>query len=140
MSKVIPVSIIIPIQKVTSSSFELWLQLRKENGPLNGFLEFPGGKIEANEQPIEAALRELKEETGVELTKSDLKLFKLIPFKYPDRTVSLFIFITYANFTSPLGQWKSLKYLEPLKEIKDLVLPANQVIIDDLAQYLSQAL
>jgi mutator protein MutT len=34
---------------------------------LAGFWEFPGGKILANEVPAEAAIRECREETGLEV-------------------------------------------------------------------------
>ncbi len=38
---------------------------RSENLPLGGFWEFPGGKLEPDESPREAAERECREETGL---------------------------------------------------------------------------
>jgi 8-oxo-dGTP diphosphatase len=41
-----------------------------ENDPINkyhGYWGLPGGKIEENEQPSETAIRETKEETGIEV-------------------------------------------------------------------------
>jgi mutator protein MutT len=38
---------------------------RAPDSHLGGFWEFPGGKIEPGEEPAEAALRELAEETGL---------------------------------------------------------------------------
>jgi mutator protein MutT len=44
-----------------------WLVARRHpDAHLGGLWEFPGGKCELNETPIEAALRELREECGVE--------------------------------------------------------------------------
>ena len=40
----------------------------------DGSVWFPGGKLEANETPIAAAIRELEEETGLKLAPSDLVL------------------------------------------------------------------
>ena len=46
--------------------------------PLNGFMEFPGGKIEAGEDSIAAAARELKEEVSIAKAAPCLRLLKFI--------------------------------------------------------------
>jgi 8-oxo-dGTP diphosphatase len=43
------------------------LMLRRAHRPQRGFLDIPGGFMEANESMEEAARRELREETGLEL-------------------------------------------------------------------------
>lgn len=40
---------------------------------LKGKLNLPGGKIEKDETPIQAAVRELEEETGIKVYESDMK-------------------------------------------------------------------
>lgn len=42
------------------------LLIRRGTPPLRGEWSLPGGRIEAGERAVEAALRELREETGVE--------------------------------------------------------------------------
>ena len=85
--KIIPISIVIPIRPELDKSpgtLRVWMQERRSSDELNGALEFAGGKIEANESPLKAALRELQEETGVTLTKDSL-----IPFSVYDHTYQL---------------------------------------------------
>lgn len=44
---------------------------RKAEQVLGGYWELPGGKVEANETPAEAVVRELKEEVGIDATPID---------------------------------------------------------------------
>lgn len=41
--------------------------IRPKGVPLAGFAEFPGGKVHAGETPAAAAVRECREETGLEI-------------------------------------------------------------------------
>ena len=45
--------------------------VRPDGVPLAGFYEFPGGKVEPNEPPAQAAVRECREETGLEVEVVD---------------------------------------------------------------------
>jgi len=57
------------------------LLIQRKNHPFRGHWVFPGGFIEVYEDPIEAAQRELKEETGVEVGE----LLQLGAFGRPGR-------------------------------------------------------
>ena len=54
----------IAIAVIERDSYVL-IGLRKKDGPLADFWEFPGGKVEPDETPERAAVRETLEETGL---------------------------------------------------------------------------
>ena len=68
-----------------------WLvQRRAPSGLLGGLWEFPGGKIESGERPVEAAERELREETGGRSTGLDA--VGVVRHAYSHFTVDLHLF------------------------------------------------
>lgn len=54
------------------------LLIRRKNEPFQGQLALPGGFVNANEKIINAAVRELKEETSIYLDKGALTFFDVI--------------------------------------------------------------
>lgn len=110
---------------------QVLLGKRPEGKPWAGWWEFPGGKIEAGESPLQGLQRELEEELGVVATRVYPWLTR--SFDYPEKTVKLHFF-RVLDWAGPLhgreGQtiaWQSLHQLTV-----DPVLPANAPIFKAL--------
>lgn len=87
------VSIVIPIT-IRNNQLFVWMQKRLTQ-PFLGLWEFVGGKVEKNETPIQAAIREVYEEANVKLIEKDLYAFTSIN-TYPKsgKIIKLNVFIT----------------------------------------------
>ena len=60
---------------------------RKDNDPLAGKWEFPGGKIEQNETPQQGLTREMKEEFGIDVLVGEF--FGESIYRYGPKTIQL---------------------------------------------------
>lgn len=131
--KVVPISILIPYKK-NDDTLSLWMQKRVSDDELDGLLEFPGGKVEAWELPLEACIREVKEETLVSIEKQKLELFKLYPYEYANKTVLLNVFL----FEDLEGKFSEESYVNIMNNFETtLHIPAaNFRIIKDLRSFL----
>lgn len=58
----------------------------------SGLLGFPGGKVEENEHPMLAAVRELKEETGLDASYSQYKIIHTEVYQDKNQIVFMFAF------------------------------------------------
>ena len=61
---------------------EILLAQRPAGKAMAGLWEFPGGKIESDETPERALVRELKEELTIEVTEKDLEPITLASHAY----------------------------------------------------------
>jgi 8-oxo-dGTP diphosphatase len=59
------------------------LARRPEGKPLAGLWEFPGGKLEADETPEAALVRELAEELSITVNQASLEPLTFASFSYP---------------------------------------------------------
>ncbi len=70
-----------------------FLAAQRIRGSHSGFWEFPGGKIELGESPIQALYRELEEELDIKVEEA--KLWRTVMHEYDIKTVRLFVFNIY---------------------------------------------
>ncbi len=71
---------------------ERTLLLRRRNPPNQGLYNAPGGKIEQDEDPYEACLREVYEETGIRLASAKLRALLTIITRTTGAQWLLFVF------------------------------------------------
>ena len=76
--------VIVAAVALFDSEGALLIAKRPQGRPLAGLWEFPGGKVEAAEEPEEALIRELHEELGIEIAKRDLTPLTFASHAYPD--------------------------------------------------------
>ncbi len=132
----IPVSVLV-LFRIRAGKIELFMQKREEDGPLDGLLEFPGGKIKGDERPQEAAIREFSEE--IQVISGTCQLFKQYKYDYSDRSVCLFVNIMRVedkDFCK--GSWWPVSAPFIPSDWEQRVPAANIEILKDLMKYLDK--
>ena len=96
------------------------LQRRPLSGLLGGLYEFPGGKIGPGEQPVAAARRELREETGLEA--GPLRDRGVVRHAYSHFTVELHVFEGARDPRRPLTPAHGRRWVRP-QDVARLPIP-----------------
>ena len=113
------------------------LSQRPRGKPLEGLWEFPGGKIDANEPPEEALIRELKEELGIAVKSACLAPLTFASHSYHNfhLLMPLYICRKWEGFVQPLdGQ--ALKWVRPRDMRGYPMPPADEPLIPHLEDLL----
>lgn len=96
-----------------------------------GWWEFPGGKIEEGESPLEALQRELHEEIGIEAEQVYPWITRI--FSYPERKVVLRFFMVRRWHREPHGRENQLlSWQDPAAVTVSPLLPANAPVMTAL--------
>ena len=118
-----PLMLVVAVALVDADGRVLIAQ-RPESRSMAGLWEFPGGKIEADERPEDALIRELREELGIAVKEACLA-----PFTFASHTYGAF------HLLMPLyvcRRWEgtpeprhhaALKWVKP-KDLKSYPMPA----------------
>jgi 8-oxo-dGTP diphosphatase len=116
---------------VTRGDGLVLLAERPSGKPAAGYWEFPGGKFEIGESPVEALARELHEELGVELDTAWPWITR--EYVYPDTHVRLHLYRVLRWHGEPHGhEGQQLSWQDPGEVTVSPLLPANHEILTAL--------
>ena len=90
---------------------------------LAGLWEFPGGKLDADERPEDALIRELREELGIVVKPACLAPLTFASHAYEDfhLLMPLYVCRRWEGFAQPL-EGQALKWVRA-KELRDYPMP-----------------
>ena len=108
----------------------------KKGNRKEGYYDIPGGKIEEGESPKQTVIREMKEETGINI--KNLKYKGIMTIEYPDRK---FIFDTFISneyegepqaFEESTAEWIETKELLQKEKILSNIMILDRFFIKGL--------
>jgi 8-oxo-dGTP diphosphatase len=110
---------------------------RPEGKTMAGLWEFPGGKVEAGEQPEQSLIRELREELGITVKPECLAPLTFASHSYPDfhLLMPLYVCRRWEGFVQAREKQR-LKWVRP-NELRDYPMPpADEPLIPHLTALL----
>src|SRR3954471_21141371 len=106
---------------------------RPPGKPMAGLWEFPGGKVDADERPEVAVIRELKEELGIVVNEACLAPLTFASHGYPDfhLLMPLYVCRRWEGTVSPLeGQQRAWVRVNRLRDSP--MPPADEPLVSHL--------
>lgn len=117
------------------NSNNMLLLKRHELRPQGGTFCVPGGKIDSGETPLVAVQREVKEETGIEITADKLMYVGAVFVKYPEEDMIFHMFKTImtneqANaVVLKADEHTEYKWLPPEEALQEKLIPDGDACI-----------
>src|SRR5438132_9819120 len=106
------------------------LAQRPSGKPMAGLWEFPGGKVNPDETPEAALIRELAEELGIDVTASCLAPFTFASFSYPDFHLLMPLYVCRKWSGIPSAQeGQQLAWVRPARLGDYPMPPADQPLV-----------
>lgn len=131
--RLIPVALALFYRTPYPETLEVWTQKREDDGIYHGLQEFPGGGIEMNESPLEAAVREVEEEVGIKVDPLEGKFMGIYSNSFPGKTILLNV-ILFPDQPSLVGkgEWLKIDKINLSALYKGQIPGPNHQMIDDL--------
>ena len=109
---------------------EILLSKRPINKHLEGYWEFPGGKIETNESPEQALIREIKEELNININNKCIAPLSFSEFDYNEFQLLLLLYVCRRWEGDPMSMENNeLKWVKPNMLRKYKMPPADDSLI-----------
>lgn len=110
------------------------LMINRNKPPFMGMWNALGGHVEENESPREAAIREIKEESGI-ITK-EAELYSISTWNYDDDEIYVYLTNLSDDFNLSKYPEKIDEGIIDFRDIDWIINPKNFGTIDDLCLFL----
>jgi len=132
----LPVVLVVAVAMVDVDNRVL-LQQRPEGKSMAGLWELPGGKLNDGESPEAALVRELKEELGIDVTRSCLAPLTFASHRYEDFQLLMPVYACRVWKGTPTGrEGQALKWVRPVKMTELPMPPADLPLIPLIRDFL----
>lgn len=115
---------------VQDAGGQILIAQRPAGKHMAGAWEFPGGKLESGEVPLEGLARELREELGIEIGSGPHRPVRRINHSYDDRDVLIDVWRVTEFVGTPRGlDAQALRWCTPDELERAELLPADKPIV-----------